>query len=81
MFFCAACAIGAHAIDIGAQIPHAALRTYVMGKRGAANEPASPAELDEMAETVVENAFEQRTGEARLMDEAEELVGLSNTFA
>ena len=43
-----------YAIDIGAQIPHAALRTYVMGTRGAANEPASPSELEQMSRLVRE---------------------------
>src|SRR5579885_965231 len=33
------------AIDIGAQVPHCALRVYVMGERGAGNEPATADEL------------------------------------
>jgi hypothetical protein len=29
-------------MDIGAQLPHAALRVYVMGDRGARRDPATP---------------------------------------
>lgn len=39
-----------YALDVGAQIPHAALRTYVMGERGARNEPASESEITRMAQ-------------------------------
>jgi N-acyl-D-aspartate/D-glutamate deacylase len=39
-----------HAIDMGAQIPHAALRAFVMGERGADHtEDPSPEEIAEMA--------------------------------
>jgi N-acyl-D-aspartate/D-glutamate deacylase len=39
-----------HAIDIGAQMPHAALRTYVMGERGADHEiDPTPDEIAEMS--------------------------------
>jgi N-acyl-D-aspartate/D-glutamate deacylase len=37
-------------MDLGAQLPHAALRYYVMGERGAAREAASAQELARMAE-------------------------------
>src|SRR4051795_9946805 len=37
-------------MDLGAQLPHAALRYYVMGERGAAREPANADELQRMAE-------------------------------
>lgn len=36
-------------IDFGAQLPHAALRVFVMGERGANREDASKAEIAEMA--------------------------------
>ena len=36
-------------VDIGAQLPHAALRVYVMGERGANREPATPADIAAMA--------------------------------
>ena len=36
------------AIDIGTQVTHASLRTYVMGERGAANEPATSHDLERM---------------------------------
>jgi N-acyl-D-aspartate/D-glutamate deacylase len=35
-------------IDVGAQIAHGAVRGYVMGERGARNEPASPEEIARM---------------------------------
>jgi N-acyl-D-aspartate/D-glutamate deacylase len=39
-----------HAIDIGAQMPHAALRAYVMGERGADHEiDPTPDEIAEMS--------------------------------
>jgi N-acyl-D-aspartate/D-glutamate deacylase len=41
-------------LDIGAQMPHGALRTYVMGDRGAHNEAATPADIARMAELVRE---------------------------
>ncbi len=37
-------------MDLGAQLPHAALRYYVMGERGAAREPANAEDLQRMAE-------------------------------
>jgi N-acyl-D-aspartate/D-glutamate deacylase len=36
-------------VDIGSQLPHAALRVFVMGERGAAREPATPSDIAEMA--------------------------------
>ncbi|MBV9331339.1 MAG: amidohydrolase family protein [Alphaproteobacteria bacterium] len=37
-----------HDIDIGAQLPHGALRVYVMGERGAQLEAATPEDIAEM---------------------------------
>jgi len=43
----------AYAVDVGAQVPHAALRFYVMGERGADHEQApSAAEIEEMGQLV-----------------------------
>src|SRR4030088_2027705 len=36
-------------MDIGAQLPHAALRVYVMGERGARRDPATPEDNSAMA--------------------------------
>ncbi len=41
-------------LDVGAQIPHGAVRGYVMGERGAKNEPASEADIEAMAVIVRE---------------------------
>ncbi len=41
-------------IDVGTQVPHGAVRGYVMGERGAKNEPASESDIAAMAEIVRE---------------------------
>jgi N-acyl-D-aspartate/D-glutamate deacylase len=41
-------------MDIGTQVPHGAVRAYVMGERGAKNEPASSEDIDLMAKLVGE---------------------------
>lgn len=43
-----------HSIDIATQVPHGAIRAYVMGERGAKNEKATPGEIEEMAKLVKE---------------------------
>ena len=40
--------------DLGAQIAHGAVRAYVMGERGARNEPATAADIEAMAAIVRE---------------------------
>ena len=40
------------AIDVGAQVPHCAVRTYVMGDRGIHNEKATPEDIERMTAIV-----------------------------
>ena len=40
------------ALDVGTQVPHAAVRAYVMGERGARNEPAPPEDIEQRASIV-----------------------------
>jgi N-acyl-D-aspartate/D-glutamate deacylase len=43
-----------HDIDVCAQVPHGALRVFVMGERGAQRAPATDAEIAAMAELVAQ---------------------------
>jgi N-acyl-D-aspartate/D-glutamate deacylase len=42
------------AVDLATQVPHGAVRAYVMGERGAKNEPATPEDIAAMAAIVRE---------------------------
>ncbi|MEM7410873.1 MAG: amidohydrolase family protein [Myxococcota bacterium] len=42
------------AMDVATQVPHSAVRAYVMGERGAKNEPATPEDITAMARIVKE---------------------------
>jgi N-acyl-D-amino-acid deacylase len=44
-----------HAIDYGVQVPHCALRAYVMGRRGIENEAATPEDIEGMRSIVRES--------------------------
>ena len=41
-----------HVMDLGTQVPHGAVRGYVMGERGARNEPATSDDIEAMAAIV-----------------------------
>jgi N-acyl-D-aspartate/D-glutamate deacylase len=41
-------------LDVGTQVPHGAVRAYVMGERGARNEKPTPEEIEAMAAIVKE---------------------------
>jgi len=41
-------------MDVGTQVPHGAVRAYVMGERGAKNQPATPDDIAGMARLVKE---------------------------
>jgi N-acyl-D-amino-acid deacylase len=41
-------------MDVGTQVPHGAVRAYVMGERGAKNQPATPDDIAAMARLVKE---------------------------
>ena len=43
-----------YAMDIGTQVPHGAVRVYVMGERGSKNEPATPEDIRQQAAIVKE---------------------------
>ena len=45
------------AIDVATQVPHGAVRGYVMGERGARNQPATPDDIARMA-TIVREGVE-----------------------
>jgi N-acyl-D-aspartate/D-glutamate deacylase len=44
----------ARVLDVAAQVPHGSVRAYVMGERGARNEPATPEDIAEMSRIVGE---------------------------
>ncbi len=86
-----------YVLDIGTQVPHGALRAYVMGDRGAANEPATAADIAAMAAMVADGLragalgfstsrtplHKSKSGELvpGTMVDAEELYGIADAMA
>jgi N-acyl-D-aspartate/D-glutamate deacylase len=73
-----------HALDFGTQVPHSALRAYVMGMRESENDDASPEQIAEMARLVEEalraGAMGFSTSRTSLHKSAEGVL-VSGTFA
>ncbi|MDE0881225.1 MAG: amidohydrolase family protein [Myxococcota bacterium] len=73
-----------HAIDFGVQVPHGAVRAYVMGDRGASNETATPADIKAMAALVEEGLHAGALGfstSRTLMHKSIDGVPVPGTFA
>jgi N-acyl-D-aspartate/D-glutamate deacylase len=71
-------------IDIAAQIPHGALRAYVMGERGADNEEATPEDIEKMCALVTEGLKVGAVGfstSRTLLHKSIEGVPVPGTFA
>jgi N-acyl-D-aspartate/D-glutamate deacylase len=84
-------------IDLGTQVPHGAVRLHVMGERGATQEPATPYDIEQMAEiarqAVVDGALGFTTSRTlnhrtslgeftpTLKAEADELIGIAKGVA
>lgn len=83
-------------VDVGVQLPHGALRLNVMGERGAAREPATPADVEAMADQAraaieagaigftTSRTLNHRTSRGEptptLTAEADELVGIARAI-
>lgn len=74
----------ARVIDVGAQVPHGAVRAFVMGDRGARNEPATSDDIAQMASIVEEGIAAGALGfttSRTLLHRAKDGVHVPGTFA